>query len=132
MSQMSASFDESMSMIGSSTQKVEKSTNMFSSMFGEIKKKGKELLQYTAARIGIDEVIQQVRNGIQYVREIDTALTELKKVTNETDATYNQFLQTASKTAGVIGSTVSELTTMSAEWAKLGWIFKSAPLYSNI
>lgn len=118
-SQMSASFDESMSMIGSSTQKVEKSTNMFSSMFGEIKKKGKELLQYTAARIGIDEVIQQVRNGIQYVREIDTALTELKKVTNETDATYNQFLQTASKTAGVIGSTVSELTTMSAEWARL-------------
>lgn len=118
-SQMSASFDESMSMIGSSTQKVEKSTNMFSSMFGEIKKKGKELLQYTAARMGIDEVIQQVRNGIQYVREIDTALTELKKVTNETDATYNQFLQTASKTAGVIGSTVSELTTMSAEWARL-------------
>lgn len=118
-SQMSASFDESMSMIGSSTQKVEKSTNMFSSMFGEIKKKGKELLQYTAARIGIDEVIQQVRNGIQYVIEIDTALTELKKVTNETDATYNQFLQTASKTAGVIGSTVSELTTMSAEWARL-------------
>lgn len=119
LSQMSASFDESMSMIGSSTQKVEKSTNMFSSMFGEIKKKGKELLQYTAARMGIDEVIQQVRNGIQYVREIDTALTELKKVTNETDATYNQFLQTASKTAGVIGSTVSELTTMSAEWARL-------------
>lgn len=128
-SQMSASFDESMSMIGSSTQKVEKSTNMFSSMFGEIKKKGKELLQYTAARIGIDEVIQQVRNGIQYVREIDTALTELKKVTNETDATYNQFLQTASKTAGVIGSTVSELTTMSAEWARLGYsIEESAKL----
>jgi TP901 family phage tail tape measure protein len=120
-SQMSASFDTSMSMIGSTTQKVEKSTNVLTSVFGELKKKGKELLQYTAARIGIDEVIQQVRNGIQYVREIDTALTELKKVTNETDATYNQFLQTASKTAGVIGSTVSELTTMSAEWARLGY-----------
>ena len=64
---------------------------------------------------GFQEIFQQIRQGVQYVREIDAALTELKKVTNETNTTYDAFLQTMSKTAGEVGSTVSELTTMAAD-----------------
>lgn len=72
------------------------------------------------------EGVEQVKKGIQYVRDIDTALTELKKVTNETDEAYAQFLQTASKTAGVVGSTVKDITTMTAEWSRLGYSMKEA------
>ena len=61
------------------------------------------------------------KQGVTYVKEIDAALTELKKVTDETDASYDKFLQNMSKTASVVGSTVSELTTMAAEWARLGY-----------
>ena len=72
------------------------------------------------------EGIAQVKQGIQYVRDIDTALTELKKVTNETDEAYAQFLQTASKTAGVVGSTVKDITTMTASWSRLGYSMQEA------
>jgi len=72
------------------------------------------------------EAVAQVKQGIQYVRDIDTALTELKKVTNETDEAYAQFLQTASKTAGVVGSTVKDITTMTADWARLGYSMQEA------
>ena len=56
---------------------------------------------------------------VTYVREIDSALTELKKVTNQTEAEYREFLQTMSQTASVTGSTVKDLTSSAADWARL-------------
>ena len=120
-SQMAASFDASMTQIGSSVDKTKKATTGLRSLLDTLGQKSKGLLTYATARLGVDELFQQIRKGIQYVREIDSALTELKKVTDETDATYNKFLQNMSKTAGVVGSTVAELTTMAAEWARLGY-----------
>ena len=68
------------------------------------------------------EAIAQVKQGIRYVKDIDLALTELKKVTNETDETYIHFLQTASQTSAVIGSTVADFTNATADFARLGSI----------
>lgn len=121
-----ATLDSTGTAIVSVAGKTDKATSFMSSLFDEFGKKSKEIFTYLAARFGIDEVFQQLRNGVQYVREIDSALTELKKVTNETDATYQRFLQDMSKTAGVVGSTVAELTTMSAEWARLGYNIKDS------
>lgn len=71
-------------------------------------------------------VVNQVKQGITYVREIDSALVELKKVTDETEESYARFLQTASKTADRIGSTVKDVTTMTADWARLGYSMQEA------
>ena len=118
---------------------TQKATSKFSKFFGEISSKFRELWVYTASRFGVDEIIQQIRQGIQYVKEIDSALTELKKVTNETDAAYDQFLQTASKTAGVVGSNIAEFTNATADFARLGYslvesteLATAASVYKNV
>lgn len=104
-------------------------TTKFGKVFEEIGKKFGSLSTYFVSMVSVQEVFQFLRQGVTYVREIDAALTELKKVTDETDATYDKFLQNMSKTASVVGSSVSELTTMAAEWAKLGYsIEESAKL----
>ena len=105
---------------------TEKATTVFGRFFDELKNKAKGIATYLISMTGFQEIFQQIRQGIQYVREIDSALTELKKVTDETDATYDQFLQNMSKTAAIVGSTVSELTTMAAEWARLGYSIEEA------
>ena len=125
-SNMSASFDKLKTSIGSAAAKADKFESAFSGFIGGVSKEMGKLLRYFTARFGIDELFQAFRTGVQYVRDIDSALTELKKVTSETDATYERFLQTASKTAGVVGSTVAELTQMSAEWARLGYNIQEA------
>ena len=84
------------------------------------------VFRYVSSFVGLYEVINQIRTGVTYVKEIDTALTELKKVTDETDATYDKFLKRMSKTAGVVGSTVANLTTMAAEWGRLGYSLQEA------
>ena len=73
------------------------------------------------AHFSLYRVFGIIKQGVNYVKEIDTALTELKKVTNETSTSYKEFLQTMSQTAGKVGSTVKDLTTMAAEWARLGY-----------
>lgn len=124
--QMAASFDVSMTKIGTSIKKPKEAASMLGSIFSDIGSKFKSLWVYASARFGVDEIFQQVRNGVQAVRDIDSALTELKKVTDETDASYQAFLSNMSKTAGVVGSTVKDLTTMSADWARLGYSMEEA------
>lgn len=129
---MTATLNAAGTAIYATAGKTEKATTAFGRFFDELRNKAKGIATYLISMTGFQEIWQQIRQGIQYVKEIDSALTELKKVTDETDSTYDAFLQTMSNTAGVVGSTVSELTTMAAEWARLGSIIKSAPLYSNI
>ena len=80
-----------------------------------------------------------IREGIQSVKELDAALTELRKVTDETEVTYDKFLQTAGKTSARIGSTLTNMTSATAEFAKLGYnieeaskMAESALVYTNV
>ena len=124
--QMTATFDKAKSAIVATSGEVKKATTFLGSLFDEIKGKFRTIFTYLTASLGWQEVFQQMRKGVQYVREIDAALTELKKVTDETDASYDKFLQNMSKTAGVVGSTVKELTSSAADWARLGYSMKEA------
>lgn len=123
---MTAVLDETSNKMYSTAGEVTKYKTSLGEFVGALKGEFFKLGKYMVASFGIEEVIQVVRTGIGYVKEIDDALTDLKKVTNETEAGYDRFLQKMSETAGVIGSTVSELTTMSAEWSKLGYNIQEA------
>lgn len=128
---MTASLDDARTAIVETAGDTQKATSAFGRFFSDLKGKFRSIGQYFISSMGIEEIWQQFRNGIQYVRDIDLALTELKKVTNETDATYSEFLQTMSEVGSAIGATTVDLTNSAADWARLGWIFKSAPLCSN-
>lgn len=85
------------------------------------------------------DIIRYVRKGISYVKEIDLALTELKKVTDETESSYNRFLKTASEASSKIGSTVSDFTDATAAFARLGYsideaasMAETAIIYKNV
>ncbi len=123
---MTATLNAAGTVIYATAGETEKATTAFGRFFDELHNKAKGIATYLISMTGFQEIWQQIRKGVQYVVEIDTALTELKKVTDETDATYDQFLQNMSKTAATVGSTVSELTTMSAEWARLGYSIEEA------
>ena len=84
------------------------------------------IMQYLISMTSIYRVFGELRKGIQYVREIDKALTELKKVTDETEEAYDKFLKTAAKTGERLGSTISAVTEATATFAKLGYSMQQA------
>lgn len=88
--------------------------------------KFKEVGRYLLSFGSFYRVWGEIQKGVTYVREIDSALTELKKVTDETDETYAQFLKTMSQTGAEVGATVKDLTNMAANWARLGYSIQEA------
>ncbi len=106
--------------------KTKSRTSAIGQFIDQLKGKFKSIAQYLISMTGYQEIIQQVRKGIQYVKEIDSALTELKKVTDGTDETYAQFLKTISQTGAEVGATVKDLTNMAANWARLGYSIEQA------
>lgn len=107
-------------------KQLNQGTKQTESFFEGMTRKTKELAQYALSSISIYDVWNQIRNGIQYVREIDTAMTELRKVTDESEASYAKFLDTASQTGARIGSTITDFTQATATFAKLGYDMNTA------
>lgn len=100
---------------------------------------GSKFFSWITVSGGIMTAITGLRKMKDAVIEIDTAMTNLYKVTDETNSKYNDFLEKANANAQKLGRSVSSLITQSAEWAKLGFsIDKSADLaqvssiYANV
>lgn len=74
----------------------------------------------------INMVEQGLRQIYQNVVNIDSAMTELKKVTNETDNTYDAFLDDAGTRAKNLGTSISDIVTASADFARLGYNLKDS------
>lgn len=95
-------------------------------VFATSMRKMKEFSSYFTGSTIIYKSIEMIKEGVTYVKEIDAALTELKKVTNETTETYDKFLETAGKTASKVGSTIKDITSSAADWARLGYSISEA------
>lgn len=57
----------------------------------------------------------------QNVVEIDTAMTELRKVTNLTASGYEEFMDRAADQAQKLGISISDFINSTADWARLGY-----------
>jgi hypothetical protein len=123
---MSVEFDRGTNRIGRYTLETKKYTSGLESFMTSLKGKWKEVARYLMSFGSLYRVWAVLRRGVQYIKEIDTALTELKKVTNETEETYERFLNTAAKTADKIGSTIQEIVSSTADWARIGYSLQDA------
>lgn len=81
----------------------------------------KEHFQTAIAMAGVAIVKQGLREVYDNVVEIDSSMTNLKKVTNETESAYSSFLSSASSQARELGASISDVIDSTAEWSRLGY-----------
>ena len=105
---------------------VQKETRKTESFMQAFSRKMKDVATYFSGSSIIYTFFNEIKKGIQYVRDVESALTELKKVTDETDESYERFLVTASKTADRVGGTIQEIVSSTADWSRLGFNLKEA------
>lgn len=75
--------------------------------------------------------IQKLKEMISVVIELDTAMTELRKVTDLTEQAYDEVFERAISRAKTLGATVSDTITATADFARLGYGIKEAEELSN-
>ena len=83
---------------------------------------GKKLSAYLVSMLGFGQMIRHFRNALNYVREIDRAMTALRRVTNETSDTYTRFLTDAYDRARRLNVSVNQIVNATADFARLGLI----------
>ena len=75
---------------------------------------------------------QGLRQVYQNVVDIDSAMTELKKVTDEMSGAYSKFLSEAGDRAKTVGSTVSDIVNATAYYARLGYNLDDAKTLADV
>lgn len=86
----------------------------------------KEHAQTAAVMAGLHLVQQGMRQVYDNVVEVNSAMTELKKVTNETDTAYLKFTQRAAQQSRELGANISDYVQTTADWARLGYNLPSS------
>ena len=96
------------------------------SLGDKIKSQFSKYSQYLSIASVFNYAQMAMRDMFNQVVAIDSAMTELKKVTDETDASYNRFLSNAADRAKEIGTTIDGLVDSTADFARLGYNFKDS------
>lgn len=98
-----------------------------------------EKIGWTVVTVGLLKVRQALSQVYTNVVELDTAMTELKKVTDETDETYRKFMDSAANRAKTLGTTMSDTINATANFARLGYslsdsadLADAALVYKNV
>lgn len=80
----------------------------------------------------INTTIRGLKDMYSNVVNIDSAMTELKKVTDETDSAYSSFLTNASKRSVELGTTITDYVNSTANFARLGYSMADATQLSEV
>ena len=69
---------------------------------------------------GVNDFIRYGKEGINIVRQLDTALTEMRKVSNESVQSLKRYQDTTFDTADAVGTIAKQIQNSTADWMRLG------------
>lgn len=83
--------------------------------------------------------VNSIKQMISAVQDLDSAMTDLRKVTDLTEASYDAFFKKATDSAKRIGATVSDTISATADFSRLGFdlddasfMAEAALVYKNV
>lgn len=91
------------------------------SFFDTLKNSGfHQLAAQMAGMFGFYDIINLGKEGFNVVRELNTALTEMRKVSDETVQSLKDYQATTFDTADAVGTTAKQIQNSTADWMRLG------------
>lgn len=97
------------------------------------------LTRYLMSFASFYNVVGALRQGVQIVKELDTEMTNLKKVVDDTDKSFSDFQMKAFDVAAQLGTTARSVIEASTQFGRLGYnledsleLGKAAAIYSNV
>lgn len=92
-----------------------------------------------AGMFGIYDVINIGKQAIEVVTELDSAFTEMRKVSDETTQSLKNYQKTTFDTANDVGTTAMQIQNSTADWQRLGYsldeaseLAKNSNIYKNV
>lgn len=79
----------------------------------------------------VSSAVREVRQMVNHVVDLDTAMSDLYKTTDETSTRYSKFFDEASQKARDLKIDLSNLIEQTAEWTKKGYNLNQSSLLSE-
>lgn len=79
-----------------------------------------QMQSFLSMYVGFYGMINAVRKAVEINREFDTALTEMKKVSDETVQSLKSYQATTFDTADAVGTTAKQIQESTADYMRLG------------
>lgn len=89
----------------------------------------KSIFSYALGGSAIYAVMNSMRDMVSTTIELDGAMRDLKRVSDETESTYSEFMKTANQTAINLGTTTSGAIEAVTTFKALGYSFKESSEY---
>lgn len=100
---------------------VASSGNMGKNFFSQIGNRLTDMnSKFIAQFLSWQDWIRYIQQGINTVRELDTALTEMKKVSDETTQSLKNYQATTFDIGDAVGATAKTIQNSTADWLRLG------------
>lgn len=106
----------------------------------EFKRAGKQIAQFAGIYGAIQNIGMKIPSQvIGAVKDVDSSMTNLYKVTDETKSRYDRYQKSAAQSATSLGRSMSSYINQTAEWSKLGYslddsekLSKLSSIYANV
>lgn len=85
-----------------------------------------QMQSYLSMYIGFYGVMNKIKSTISTVKELDTALVDLKKTTTMNATQLNEFYYSANDVARKMGVTTEEIINQASAWSRLGYSSKES------
>ena len=101
------------------TKMKEGSTGL--SFFDGIIKKARSMSQsFIGMYLSLYDIVRYVRTGLTTIKELDTALTEMRKVSDESVQSLKNFQAESFDIAGSVGTTAQQIQNSTADFMRIG------------
>ena len=109
------------------------------SFFDSIKEQAKKFTQWVSVASVVTKGVQTLREMKDSVVEVNSAMIELRKVSDASDNEIKNYFDEAAESAKRFGSSVSDMINATADWSRLGYnlpdskqLAEVATLYKNV
>lgn len=91
----------------------------------------KEIFSYALGGSGLYLALNSMREAINTTISLDDAMRDLRRISEETENTYAEFMKTANQTAIELGSTTAGAIEATTTFKALGYSFKESSEYMS-
>ena len=102
------------------------------SAFGKFLNSFKTMSSYITANMVFNFVKRQIRELVNEITELDTAMVELRKVTVATDKDFREYEKTAASIAKEVGASITDVINATSTFARLGENLEDATALGRI
>lgn len=104
-------------------------TNQFAT---SLKNVGLQVLGLSSAVMVIQKLISVIKEGVNTIVELDTALVDLKKTSTATPQELAKFYSEANDMAKQFGTTTKEIIQGTADWSRLGYNLNDSKIMAQM